>query len=130
LRIFNQRYQVSEQYQRLFKGIDGTAIIMNLARTAVVKSDDVALPELRDILQDTVEGILVQYRSQCSSSSSTGQLVLPENGKLLPLFLNCLLKSPAFTLNETGKRDLGSICPRGDERAWAFQVSFSLLNKP
>ena len=113
IRIFNQRYQTTETYPRFFKGIDGTAIAMSLARTASIQSDTIPLTEVRGNLQDTVEEILIQYRAQCSPSSSTGQLVLPENGKFLPLWLNCLLKSPLLL----------NVVPRGDIRAWAFQVT-------
>lgn len=122
IRIFNQRLQVSDAYPRFFKGVDGVAIAMSLARTAAYQTDSINLPELRDNLQDTVEEILLQYRTQCSASSSTGQLVLPENGKLLPLMLNCLLKSPLLLINEANKRDLVNVYPRGDLRAWAIQV--------
>ena len=122
IRIFNQRYQTTETYPRFFKGIDGTAIAMSLARTASIQSDTIPLTEVRGNLQDTVEEILIQYRAQCSPSSSTGQLVLPENGKL-PLWLNWLLKSPLLLLNEQGKRDVLNVVPRGDIRAWAFQVT-------
>ena len=96
---------------------------MSLARTASIQSDTIPLTEVRGNLQDTVEEILTQYRTQCSASSSTGQLVLPENGKFLPLWLNCILKSPLLLLNEQGKRDVLSVMPRGDIRAWAFQVT-------
>ena len=123
IRRFNQRYQTTESYPRFFKGIDGTAIAMSLARTASIQSDTIPLTEVRGNLQDTVEEILIQYRAQCSPSSSTGQLVLPENGKFLPLWLNCLLKSPLLLLNEQGKRDVLNVVPRGDIRAWAFQVT-------
>lgn len=96
---------------------------MSLARTASLQSDTIPLTEVRENIQETVEEILVQYRTQCSASSSTGQLVLPENGKLLPLWLNCLLKSPLLLLNEQGKRDVFNVMPRGDIRAWALQVT-------
>ena len=95
---------------------------MSLARTASLQSDTIPLTEVRENIQETVEEILVQYRTQCSASSSTGQLVLPENGKLLPLWLNCILKSPLLLLNEQGKRDVYNVMPRGDIRAWALQV--------
>ena len=96
---------------------------MSLARTASLQSDTIPLTEVRENIQETVEEILVQYRTQCSASSSTGQLVLPENGKLLPLWLNCLLKSPLLLLNEQGKRDVFNVMPRGDIRAWALLVT-------
>lgn len=123
LRVLNQRLQTTATYPRLFKGLDGTAVMMSLARTAAEDMDSVRLPEVREKLEGTIETILTQYRIECSSSSSNGQLVLPENGKLFPLFTNCLLKSPLLLLNESGKRGLDSVCPRGDTRAWAIGVS-------
>ena len=119
--MFNQKYQSTDTFPRLFKSIDGTATARPLPPPAAVQSDSLALPELRANLQTAVEDLLTQYRAQCSASSSTGQLVLPENGKLLPLLLNALLKSPLLLLNEPGRRELAAIMPRGDLRAWAFQ---------
>ena len=113
IRVFNQRLQVTDAYPRFFKGIDGSAVALSLARTAAFQTDTVSLPEIRENLQSTVEDMLLQYRNQCSASSSTGQLVLPENGKLLPLLL----------VNEANKRELMNVYPRGDLRAWAIQVA-------
>ena len=123
IRVFNQRLQVTDAYPRFFKGIDGSAVALSLARTAAFQTDTVSLLEIRENLQSTVEDMLLQYRNQCSASSSTGQLVLPENGKLLPLLLNCLLKSPLLLVNEANKRELMNVYPRGDLRAWAIQVA-------
>lgn len=41
--------------------------------------------------------ILACYRKNCASPSSAGQLILPECMKLLPLYMNCLLKSDALS---------------------------------
>lgn len=41
--------------------------------------------------------MLAAYRKHCASPSSSGQLILPECMKLLPLYLNCLLKSDALS---------------------------------
>lgn len=40
--------------------------------------------------------ILACYRKNCASPSSVGQLILPECMKLLPLYINTLMKSDAF----------------------------------
>nr|CAD7444381.1 unnamed protein product [Timema bartmani] len=44
---------------------------------------------------DTV--MLACYRKNCASPSSAGQLILPECMKLLPLYINCVLKSDAVS---------------------------------
>ncbi len=47
------------------------------------------------ITKSTVD-MLNTYRKNCSGQSATGQLVLPEAGKLGPLYHLALLKCPAF----------------------------------
>lgn len=128
IRLFNQRLLVTETYSQYFKGIDGYAIMMSLMRTASIQTDNTALPEICSNMKEAVTEALLQYRVQCSSNSSTGQLVLPENGKLLPLLLNCCLKSPMLIFNEVGKRELYNVMPRGDVRANMISVSFMYLD--
>lgn len=51
---------------------------------------------LLDFSHQTV-GILACYRKHCTSTStSSGQLILPEGLKLLPVYMNCVLRSDAF----------------------------------
>lgn len=64
IRVFNQRLQVTDAYPRFFKGIDGSAVALSLARTAAFQTDTVSLPEIRENLQSTVEDMLLQYRNQ------------------------------------------------------------------
>lgn len=45
--------------------------------------------------------ILAAYRKHCASSMSSGQLVLPDALKLLPLYASCFLKSPGFVTSTT-----------------------------
>lgn len=40
--------------------------------------------------------VLGTYRSKCATASATGQLILPETLKLLPLYILALIKTPAF----------------------------------
>ncbi len=58
-------------------------------------------------LTDAATAVLLSYRKHCAASSQMGQLVLPEPLKLLPLYVNCLLKLPAFTPNGAGGRGAG-----------------------
>uniref|UniRef100_A0A8C7X1A2 SEC24 homolog C, COPII coat complex component n=1 Tax=Oryzias sinensis TaxID=183150 RepID=A0A8C7X1A2_9TELE len=48
---------------------------------------------VRDTLVNQCAQILACYRKNCASPSSAGQLILPECMKLLPVYLNCVLKS-------------------------------------
>lgn len=49
--------------------------------------------EVRENLMEQCAQILACYRKNCASPSSTGQLILPEVMKLLPVYLNSLVKS-------------------------------------
>ena len=48
---------------------------------------------VRENLMNQCAQILTCYRKNCASPSSVGQLILPECMKLLPLYVNCIIKS-------------------------------------
>ncbi|KAG5326139.1 SC24C protein, partial [Acromyrmex heyeri] len=52
---------------------------------------------VKDNLIARCANILAVYRKHCATPSSAGQLILPECMKLLPLYVNCLLKSDALS---------------------------------
>lgn len=53
--------------------------------------------------------MLATYRKHCANPSQPGQLILPECLKLLPLYVNCILRSDAIA----GGQDLTP-----DDRSW------------
>lgn len=53
--------------------------------------------------------ILAAYRKNCAASMSSGQLVLPDALKLLPLYTSSLLKLPGFLQGTLPKEPL-AIC--------------------
>lgn len=52
--------------------------------------------DVRDELLNTTAHILSTYREKCSDSAPTGQLILPECLKLLPVYINCIMKNDAL----------------------------------
>lgn len=40
--------------------------------------------------------MLASYRKNCATASSSGQLILPECMKLLPLYVNCMMVCSIF----------------------------------
>jgi len=52
---------------------------------------------VKDNLIARCANMLAVYRKHCATPSSAGQLILPECMKLLPLYINCLLKSDALS---------------------------------
>ncbi|XP_011498373.1 PREDICTED: protein transport protein Sec24C isoform X2 [Ceratosolen solmsi marchali] len=97
LRIINLSLKTSSQIAELFKSCDLDAIINFLSKQSVFKLMDSSLKAVKDNLISRCATILASYRRFCSSPSSIGQLVLPECMKLLPLYINGLLKSDAIT---------------------------------
>jgi len=59
--------------------------------------------------------MLATYRKHCANPSMPGQLILPECLKLLPLFVNCVLKCDAISGNS-------ELTP--DDRSW---LMFSVM---
>ena len=51
---------------------------------------------------------LLSYRTHCAASSAPGQLILPEALKLLPLYVSCITRLPAFAQNKAGAGGKGS----------------------
>eukprot|EP00494_Astrolonche_serrata_P016247 UN16411 len=73
----------------------------------------VLCPKFRDQVISTCINILQSYRKHCASVSSSGQLILPEALKLLPLYTLALIKS--IGLRNDGRVD--------DRSYWVSAVS-------
>lgn len=65
--------------------------------TDVSKLVEYSPKAIKDGLNSRCAAILAAYRKNCATPSSAGQLILPECMKLLPLYINNLLKSDALT---------------------------------
>lgn len=87
--------------------------------------------EVRDWLAARCAQTLATYREKCSDNAPAGQLILPEALKLLPLYINCILKHDSiaggerkiynivssFTLLTRAAADMSV-----DDRAWLMQL--------
>lgn len=93
IRIHNLSVPVTTLAGSVFKFADLDCLVNVLAKQAVMHSlEDATLPA-RDKLTETCVAILTAYRRNCAQGTSPGQLILPENLKLLPVFANSVLKS-------------------------------------
>ncbi|CAN0444025.1 unnamed protein product, partial [Laminaria digitata] len=54
---------------------------------------------LRHQVEDSMLAMLFSYRKKCASNSSSGQLILPEALRLLPLYTLCAHKMLALRPN-------------------------------
>lgn len=63
---------------------------------AIAKTITKPLREVRDQLTDLCTKVLLAYRKHCASTTSPGQLILPESFKLFPVYALALIKSKAL----------------------------------
>ncbi|KAL7291984.1 hypothetical protein TKK_0014270 [Trichogramma kaykai] len=96
LRIINLSLKATNQMGEIFRACDLDAIINFLSKQTVFKLVDSTPKVVKEALNARCAAILASYRKQCASPSSSGQLILPECMKVLPVYINGLLKSDAL----------------------------------
>ncbi|KAK2630831.1 hypothetical protein QOZ80_UnG0724770 [Eleusine coracana subsp. coracana] len=113
IRVMNLSLTCTNMLSNLFRYAD-----LETQFTYVVKQAGSAIPstplsQVRDQVTSTCINVLQSYRKYCASVSSSGQLILPEALKLLPLYALALTKS--IGLRNDGRLD--------DRSYWASIVS-------
>uniref|UniRef100_A0A8C5S8B7 Protein transport protein Sec24C n=1 Tax=Laticauda laticaudata TaxID=8630 RepID=A0A8C5S8B7_LATLA len=93
LRIHNLSLNCCTQLADLYRNCETDTLINFLAKFAFRGVLNNPVKTVRDTLINQCAQILACYRKNCASPSSAGQLILPECMKLLPVYLNCVLKS-------------------------------------
>jgi protein transport protein SEC24 len=97
LRVHTLSLRTSTSLADIFRGADMDATLTTLPKMIVNDTKKTPLAQLRGKLTAKTVGILACYRKHCTTSSTTaGQLILPEGLKLLPAYMNCVLRSDAF----------------------------------
>ncbi|XP_060519788.1 protein transport protein Sec24C isoform X2 [Cylas formicarius] len=97
LRIMNLSLKVCSQMADLYRSCDLDTIINYISKQCTYKLLENSPKTVKDAIVNRAAQILATYRKHCASPSSAGQLILPECMKLLPLYVNCLLKSDALS---------------------------------
>ncbi|XP_032112302.1 protein transport protein Sec24C isoform X3 [Sapajus apella] len=93
LRIHNLALNCCTQLADLYRNCETDTLINYMAKFAYRGVLNSPVKAVRDTLITQCAQILACYRKNCASPSSAGQLILPECMKLLPVYLNCVLKS-------------------------------------
>ncbi|XP_012579270.1 PREDICTED: protein transport protein Sec24C isoform X1 [Condylura cristata] len=93
LRIHNLALNCCTQLADLYRNCETDTLINYMAKFAYRGVLNNPVKTVRDALITQCAQILACYRKNCASPSSAGQLILPECMKLLPVYLNCVLKS-------------------------------------
>ncbi|XP_062269997.1 protein transport protein Sec24C isoform X2 [Platichthys flesus] len=93
LRVHNMAVNCCSQLADLYRNCETDTIINFFSKYAFRGVLTNQTKAVRDTLINQCAQILACYRKNCASPSSAGQLILPECMKLLPVYLNCVLKS-------------------------------------
>ncbi|XP_032429566.1 protein transport protein Sec24C isoform X2 [Xiphophorus hellerii] len=93
LRVHNMAVNCCAQLADLYRNCETDTIINYFAKYAFRGIANNPTKAVRDTLVNQCAQILACYRKNCASPSSAGQLILPECMKLLPVYLNCVMKS-------------------------------------
>jgi len=94
IRTHNIRIPTASTLVKIFKAADLDATLNILIRNAVNEIPKDSMANIRNKFLDTVIEILASYRGYCAKTPATGQLILPESLRLLPIYSLGLLKSP------------------------------------
>ncbi|VDM56296.1 unnamed protein product [Angiostrongylus costaricensis] len=105
LRILNLCLPVSSDYNQLYRVADQGALVSYLLKNgtfsyvskSVQTNRERGLKEVKEQIFQRCAQILATYREKVSESAPLGQLILPETLKLLPLFVNSVVKNDAIS---------------------------------
>nr|XP_054774147.1 protein transport protein Sec24C-like [Lytechinus pictus] len=117
LRVINLSLNCCSQMADMYRNCETDTIINFLAKYAVRGVLNSNPKAIRDSVTNRCANILACYRKNCATPSSHGQLILPECMKVLPLYVNCVMKSDAFS----GTTDITT-----DDRSWLMQTVLSM----
>ncbi|XP_053317402.1 protein transport protein Sec24D isoform X2 [Spea bombifrons] len=117
LLVHNISLNCSSQMADIYKSCETDALINFFAKSAYKAILHHPLKTVRDVLVSQTAHILACYRKNCASPSAVSQLILPDSMKVLPVYMNCLLKNDVL---------IGSPEVPTDERAFQRQLVMSM----
>lgn len=93
VRVHNLQLNVTAQIADVFRCGDVDTTISVMLRKTIFDLHHKNRKELHKSLTDACVDILTAYRVNCASSTSPGQLILPEAFKLLPVYVHGAIRS-------------------------------------
>ncbi|CAL2039938.1 unnamed protein product [Caenorhabditis brenneri] len=97
LRILNMCLPVTSDYNQIYRLADPEALTAFMLKEAVHLNRDKGITEMKESLSSRCAQILATYREKCSEGAPPSQLILPESLKLMPLYVNSILKNDAIS---------------------------------
>ncbi|XP_039120781.1 protein transport protein Sec24-like At4g32640 isoform X1 [Dioscorea cayenensis subsp. rotundata] len=113
IRVLNLSFPCTNVLSNLFRSADLDAQFAYLLKQAASGIPTSPLPQVQEQITNTCVNSLHSYRKFCATVSPSGQLILPETLKLLPLYTLALTKS--IGLRHDGRLD--------DRSYWACHVA-------
>ncbi|RKP04414.1 protein transport protein Sec24c [Thamnocephalis sphaerospora] len=96
IRVHNLSIPVTTVMGNVFRHADLDTSVNYLLKAAMVEALTHPLKNVRDQLTEKCVQVLASYRRNCATSTSPGQLILPESFKLFPLITVAMLKTMAL----------------------------------
>ncbi|KAG0253224.1 COPII coat Sec23p-Sfb3p heterodimer component [Mortierella polycephala] len=96
VRVHNFSTPITTSLGDVFRWSDMDTTLNFLGKGAVSQALSRPMAEVRKHLTEKCVKVLASYRRNCASSTSAGQLILPEALKLFPLYTLALLKSKSM----------------------------------
>jgi protein transport protein SEC24 len=112
VRVHTLALPVTRNLGTVYKGADLDAYVSYVARKVSAQLGGRSVAACREVVFKSAVDTLAAYRAKCASASPAGQLILPENLRLMPLYALALSKAPCFRTDA-----------RADSRAaWAARL--------
>eukprot|EP01134_Creolimax_fragrantissima_P005944 CFRG5944T1 len=96
VRCINFQMKVVNQLSEVFRHAELDTLLNFFAKKSAMDMRKTVTKTIRDNIIEKASEILSVYRKHCASTSSPGQLILPEALKLMPVYLAALLKTDLF----------------------------------
>ncbi|OZJ02131.1 hypothetical protein BZG36_04584 [Bifiguratus adelaidae] len=106
VRVHTMSVPVTTLLGNVFRYAEMDTTVNLMSKQAVGRTAVKTLGDVREELTDKCTKILAAYRKNCASSTSPGQLILPESFKLFPLYTLSVLKSSFIRSGSTINSDI------------------------
>uniref|UniRef100_A0A182QV67 Protein transport protein Sec24B n=1 Tax=Anopheles farauti TaxID=69004 RepID=A0A182QV67_9DIPT len=105
IRVHTLCIPVTESLSEVMHSADSQCIVGLLSKMAVDRSVTSSLSDARDAFINTTIDIISAYRLVQNLAQTSSKLMVPENLRLLPLYILALLKHPAFRTGTSTRLD-------------------------
>uniref|UniRef100_A0A182WMH8 Protein transport protein Sec24A n=1 Tax=Anopheles minimus TaxID=112268 RepID=A0A182WMH8_9DIPT len=105
IRVHTLCIPVTESLSEVMYSADPQCIVGLLSKMAVDRSVTSSLSDARDAFVNATVDIISAFRLAQNLAQSSSKLVVPENLKLLPLYILAMLKHPAFRTGTSTRLD-------------------------